>query len=150
MVKPAKKQIIDIADDTPVALDVDPEAVGFIILKARAFDAKTAPVEPDPGSNETDYGEHGVLEDYPSDRTQEELRDAIAQLSDDAAIDLVALLWVGRGDYGRVEWREARALAAERATKPTVDYLMGEPNFGDFLEEGLAALGYQPSDYGPD
>ena len=150
MVKAVKKHVIDVADDTEIPLDVDPAAVEFIILKARAFDVKTPPVEPDPGTNEIDDGERGVLEDYPSDQTQTELRDAITQLSDDAAIDLVAMLWVGRGDFSRDEWQEAKEAAAERAVGPVADYLMGEPNLGDFLEEGLTTLGYTPQDYGPE
>lgn len=150
MAKPVKRRVIDVADDAPVALDIDPALVEFVILKARAFDGKTAPVEPDPGSDAIDDGEREVIEDYPSDQTEQELRDAIGQLSDDAAIDLVALLWVGRGEYSREEWDEARAAAAERATGPAADYLMGEPNLGDFLEEGLTALGYRPEDYGPE
>ena len=150
MAKPPKKHVIDVEDDGEIPLDIDPAAVEFIILKARAFDVKTAPVEPDPGTNEIDDGERGVLEDYPSDETQTELRDAIEQLFDDAAIDLVAMLWLGRGDFSREEWAEARAAAAERADSPLATYLMGEPNLGDFLEEGLTTLGYVPQEYGPE
>ncbi len=145
-----KTRVIDVEDDTEIPLDIDPAMVEFIILKARAFDAKTAPVEPDPGSNEIDDDEREVLEDYPSDQTQAELRDAIEGLSEDAAIDLVALYWVGRGDYSRAEWDEARAAAAERGTEPVADYLLGEPQLGDFLEEGISELGYHPQDYGPE
>jgi len=147
--QPPKKHIIDIDDDTPIDLDIDPAAVEFIILKARAFDAKTAPIEPDPASNASDDGERGILEDYGSDQTQTELRDAIEQLSDDAAIDLLAMFWVGRGDFVRDEWKQARELAIERTGRPLADYLMGEPNLGDFLEEGITALGYAPQEYGP-
>jgi hypothetical protein len=150
MAKPVKRHVIDVEDDTEIPLEIDPAMLEFIILKARAFDVKTPPVEPDPGSNAVDDGERGVLEDYPSDETQTELRDAIEGLSDDAAVDLVAMLWVGRGDFGRAEWGEARALARERSGEPVADYLMGEPNLGDFLEEGLSALGYTPQDYGPE
>ncbi len=146
----SKKTIIDVEDDSAIPLDIDPALVEFIILKARAFDVKVAPVEPDPGSNEIDDGERGVLEDYPSDQTETELRDAIEQISDDAAVDLVAMLWLGRGDFSRDAWSEARAAAAERSAVPLADYLLGEPNLGDFLEEGLTALGYQPQDYGPE
>jgi hypothetical protein len=32
--------------------------------------------------------------------------------------------------------------AAERATHSTARYLLGIPNVGDLLEEGLAAMGY--------
>jgi hypothetical protein len=144
-----KIHVVDIEDDTPLELDIDPAIVEFIILKARAFDVKTAPVEPDPGSNPTDDGERGVLEDYPSDPTEAELRGAIEQLSDDAANDLVAILWIGRGDFTRAEWAEAKVMAAERNGKSIADYLMGEPNLGDFLEEGISALGYTPQGFGP-
>ncbi len=150
MAKPIKRHIVDVEDDAEIPIDIDPALVEFIILKARAFDVKIAPVEPDPGSNATDDGERGVLEDYSSDQTETELRDAIEQVSDDAAIDLVAMLWLGRGDYSRGEWQQARAAAAERSSGPLSDYLLGEPNLGDFLEEGLTALGYQPQEYGPE
>lgn len=145
-----KNRVIDIEDETAIPLDIDPATVEFIILKAMAFDAKTAPVEPDPGSNEIDDDEREVLEDYASDQTEAELRDAIEGLSEDAAIDLVAIYWLGRGDFDRAEWAEARAAAAERATQSVADYLLGEPELGDFLEEGITQLGYHPQDYGPE
>ena len=150
MAKNVKKHVIDVEDDTQIPLDIDPAAVEFIILKARAFDVKTPPVEPDPGTNEIDDGERGVLEDYPSDETETELRGAIELLSDDAGIDIVAMLWVGRGEFAREEWQEAKEAAAERSGPPLADYLMGQPNLGDFLEEGLSALGYVPQEYGPE
>ena len=46
-----------------VAINIDLSEVCFIIIKAREFDAKVDPVEPDPGSNEADDGEREVLED---------------------------------------------------------------------------------------
>jgi hypothetical protein len=150
MAKPVKKHVIDVEDEKTVELNLDPAIAEFIILKARAFDVKVPPVEPDPGSNATDDGERGVLEDYPSDQTEQELRDAIEGLPDEAAIELVALLWVGRGDFTASEWPDALALANERARHDIAPYLMGEPSLGDFLEEGLTELGYTPQDYGPE
>lgn len=91
-----------------------------------------------------------IIEDYPSDQTESELRDAIDQLSQDAAIDLLAIFWVGRGDFSAAEWEEAREAAAERGTN-IGSYLMGEPNLGDLLEEGLTQLGYYTAQqYGPE
>jgi hypothetical protein len=148
--KPVKRHVIDVEDDSDVPLEIDPALVEFMILKARAFDVKVPPVEPDPGSNAADDGERGVLEDYPSDQTETELRDAIEGLSDEAAIDLVAIFWIGRGDFGREELGQARTLAVERGGEPVANYLLGEPNLGDFLEEGLVTLGYVPEDYGPE
>ncbi len=131
----------------PVDINVNPEKVCFIIVKAREFDAKVDPVEPDPGSNPSDDQERGILEDYANDSTLEELRGAIDTLDDDELIDLIALAWIGRGDFGRAEWDEARALARERHRQPASPYLTGMPALGDYLEEGLEELGYSCSDY---
>ena len=150
MAKPVKKHVIDVEDVKTVELNLDPAIAEFIILKARAFDVKLPPVEPDPGSNAADDGERGVLEDDPSDQTEQELRDAIEGLPDEAAIELVAVFWLGRGDFTAAEWPDALALANERARGDVAPYLMGEPSLGDFLEEGLTELGYTPQDYGPE
>src|SRR6185437_4575009 len=115
-------------------------------VKAREFDAKVEPVEPDPGSNPTDDNEREILEDYADDPTLEELRGAIDSLDDDEVIDLIALAWVGRGDFDRPEWLQARRLAAERHRPHSAQYLIGMPALGDYLEEGLAALGYSMPD----
>ena len=48
-------------------LQIDPEKVCQLIIKAREFDVKVDVVEPDPGSNPADDGMRGVLEDYPND-----------------------------------------------------------------------------------
>jgi hypothetical protein len=130
----------------PVEINIDPSKVCFIIIKAREFDAKIDPVEPDPGSNEADDGERKILEDYADDPTFEELRGAIDVLNEDEAVDLVGLAWVGRGDFTRAEWAQARALARQSRTGPTAAYLTGMPALGDYLEEGLAELGYTCGD----
>jgi hypothetical protein len=132
---------IDEGEDA-VDINIDQAKVCFIIVKAREFDAKVDPVEPDPGSNESDDGERAILEDYADDPTLEELRGAINILDDDETVDLIALAWVGRGDFSRNEWADARTLAQERHHRHSADYLVGMPALGDYLEEGLAALGY--------
>lgn len=128
-------------------LNVSVEKVCYIIIKAREFDAKVDPVEPDPGSNPADDQERGILEDYADDPTLTELRAAIDDLNDDEIIDVIALAWMGRGDFGKEEWQEARALARERHRRHSATYLVGMPALGDYLEEGLAVLGYSCGDY---
>jgi hypothetical protein len=139
-------------DETPdpVEFEINPETVCFIILKAREFDAKVEPEYLDVGSSEADDEERVILEDYGDDATLQELRAAIAGLNDDETIDLIAIAWVGRGDFTRDEWNEARKLATERHTLPATDYLVGIPTLGDYLEEGLEELGYDVEDYEPD
>lgn len=133
--------------DEPVEININPEKVCYIVVKAREYDAKVDPVEPEPGSNPADNEEREVLEDYADDPTGEELRSAINTLDDDEVIDLIALTWVGRGDFSRAEWPNARALARERHRGQSADYLIGIPTLGDYLEEGLAELGYSCTDY---
>ena len=126
----------------PVELNISPETVCHIISRAREFDMNGDAVDPgpEPGAIDTEYPIGA--ENDPTDPTAAELRTVIDDLNDDEVVDLIALAWVGRGDYSREEWRDARALARERHRRHSADYLMGMPTLGDYLEEGLATLGY--------
>jgi hypothetical protein len=117
------------------------ETLHYIITKAREFDGEVEPSGLGDGSNPADDGEYSVLETQPGDITEQELRGALAGLSEDEQTELVALVWLGRGDYDRSGWKRALTDARAARTRHTVDYLMGTPLLGDYLEEGLAALG---------
>ena len=84
--------------------------------------------------------------EFAGDPGAEELSGAIDQLSDDEVIDLIGLTWVGRGDFDRTSWAEARALAADRHRRHSSRYLMGVPLLGEYLEGGLDELGRWSSD----
>jgi len=124
-----------------IELSVSPETVCFIIVKAREFDVKDEVTEPDPGSNPTDDGDLAVLEDHGDDPAALEIRAMVNALSVDDQIDLVALTWLGRGDYDVKEWAAARRDAAAEHTNKTAAYLLGQPLLGDYLEEGLSMVG---------
>lgn len=128
-------------------LEISPGKVCYLIIKAHEFDAKVDVTEPDPGSNPSDEGMRGILEDYPDDSVQAELKSFIDDLNEDEQIDLVALLWLGRGDSSADEWPEIRAEAARAHNRNTCNYLLGTPLLGDYLAEGLNALGYDCRDY---
>lgn len=130
----------------PVAINISPEKIGFIIVKAREFDAKVEPAEPGPGSNTQDDADSQVLEDFGDDPTAEELEEAIVDLNDDEVVDLIAIAWVGRGDFDRSDFGAARTLAYERHRPNSAPYLMGMPTLGDLLEEGMAELGHTPDE----
>jgi hypothetical protein len=125
-----------------VMLSIDAETVGYIIVKAREFDEKVAPEEREPGSNPTDDKMVEVLEDRSDDPTYEELMSALQSLNEDQLLDLIALSWIGRGDYESEDWKKARAEAAAVRDKHIPSYLVGTPLLGDYLEEGLSKLGY--------
>lgn len=123
------------------------ETLAYIIVKAREYDAETQPVDEDSGSNPADDAVRDVLEDTPDNPTYRELVDAIDGLSEAQRIELLALAWLGRGDYAKEEWhaalREARRLHDGKETA----YLVGTPLLASFLEEGLSQLGYAIDDY---
>jgi hypothetical protein len=129
-------------EDRPaIDLAISPERVCFLIVKAREFDAKDQVSEPDPGSNPTDDQDASVLEDYEDDPVVEEMVSAIHELDEDQQVELVAIAWLGRGDGTADDWESLKAEAAESRNNRTARYLLGMPQLGDYLEEGLALLG---------
>lgn len=124
-----------------VELSISPEKVCFIIFKAREFDAKEPANDPDPGSNPSDDKDIAVLEDHGDDPVVEEITSLVDSLSEDEQIDLVAMMWLGRGDGTPETWAELREEAARAHNNKTAIYLLGTPLLGDYLEEGLALLG---------
>ena len=90
--------------------------------------------------------EQVILFGHELERAEGELRGLIDGLDEDEAIDLIALLWIGRESFGPDELEEARATAAAEATTPTADYLLGTPHFPDHLEAGLEMLGVEAVD----
>jgi len=132
---------------TPLpALSISPEKVCYVAIKAREFDVKDVVTDPDPGSNPTDDAMLSVLEDHPDDPTYQELRSFIAMLSEDEQIDLVALVWLGRGDGSIEEWDDLRAEAARAHNRRTASYLIGKPMLADHLEEALSLFGMSCED----
>jgi hypothetical protein len=126
----------------PLELNISDEKLVFLILKVREFDVEVDPVEPDPGSNPVDDRDVRVLSDLPENSVEAELRDTLRALNEDEAIDVIALMWIGRGDFSREEWEEARRLATERHRRDPTGYLMGNPSLAEELEEGAEAVGH--------
>jgi len=112
---------------------------------ARALQGKE---ETDPEQlSEDQNSEAALLQENPEDMTEDTLRLFINELNEDEQASLIALAWVGRGDYDASEWDEARALAAERNEgRDPADYLLGMDTLGDFLAEGVAAFGLSIED----
>ena len=122
-------------------LGINPEKVSHIIFKARMFDCKEQDSDPDSGSNGADDGMVDVLEDTADDSTYQELLEYIRSLDEEEQVNLVALAWIGRGTYEASEWREALAEAQHAHNARTAEYLTSLPMLGDYLDEGLAAVG---------
>ena len=125
-------------------MDIALDKVCELILRARAIDVKEGVTDPDSGSNPIDDGNLDSLTSAPDDATEEEVREFISGLNEDERHDLIALVYIGRGDMEPEEWVEAVRLAREREDRgslSTADWLLGIPNLGDLLDEGINAMG---------
>lgn len=129
-------------------LGIAVEKVCDIITRARAFDSQIplGEEEEEPGDFEADddIDEDEVLaraEQYKDDPTYLELVDFVDSLNEEEQMNLVALAWLGRGDYTADEWSSALDAAREAHNDRTGEYLLGIPLIGDFLEEGLSLMG---------
>ncbi len=129
-------------------LALPPPKLAFIIAKAREYDAEiTADPDALTGSNPTDDGEIEILGDTPDNPTEQELRDAIDGLNVAERQELLALLWLGRGDYDAETWSDALREAHDRMNETETDYFLGTPLLADYLEEGANALGLSLEDF---
>jgi len=122
-------------------LDINPETVCHIIQRARQFHVKEEVViEEIPDSPADDWALQ-MLADHDGDLNFQEVLLAIKDLEPDQKATLVALMWLGRGDYDLNEWETALEDATNNLTKQTGAYLMGHPLVADYLQEGLSQHG---------
>ncbi|MBL9034764.1 MAG: DUF3775 domain-containing protein [Rhodospirillaceae bacterium] len=127
-------------------LTIPLEKLAYIIEKAREFDVEVPPVNEHSGTNLADEDVEDILEDTRSNPSYEELVGAIESLNDDELDELVALAWLGRGDYTKDEWKQALSAAHQRHNKREAGYLAGTPLLADYLEDAVDQLGYSLED----
>ena len=140
------RQPDDDDDDDAVDLGISLETVATVVDNARALQGTE---ETDPAQlSEDDNSEAALLQEDPEDMTEDALRQFIGELNEDEQSALIALAWVGRGDYGPEEWDEALRLAGERNETggDAASYLLNMDMVGDLLAEGVAAFGLSIED----
>jgi Protein of unknown function (DUF3775) len=125
------------------SIAISPEKVFFIVSKAHQSDMEASEPELMADFEDDDAGEGRVGKD--TDLT--ELSGFIGELNVDEQIDLVALMWLGRGDGDLDNWRDLRTQAAEAHNNRTSAYLTGTPMFADYLEEAMSMFGLSPEDF---
>ena len=130
-------------------LTIAPDTVRLFIEKAKAISADINEDYEDGAEHEVELGEDsrenhhhdGLAEEATENLMEQELRQLIHELNVDEAAELIALMWIGRGDYDASEFAEAVNEARRRGNRRTAKYLLGIPMLGDWLEEGLEAIG---------
>ena len=129
-------------EDEDLDLGISLEAVAAIVDAARAVQEGE---ESGALAREEDE-EEGLDAEDDENMDEDALRAFIADLNEDEQASLIALAWIGRGDYTGEEFEEARNLARERNVRDPAEYLLGIENLGDMLEEGLSELGLSLED----
>ncbi len=71
-----------------------------------------------------------------------DLKRIIDKFNEEERLNLVALAWVGRGTFSVDEWQDALEEATNLNAAHISEYLVNMAQLGDYLEEGLAELGY--------
>jgi hypothetical protein len=121
------------------SLELNPEIVQFVIDKVHEFHSREDVTFPD--EEEVDVLNEDIAEqfatDFAGDPYYQELTTTIDDLEPDQQMMLVALMWLGRGDYALEEWDDALEFAEETYTDHTAEYLVGTPLLADYLAEGL-------------
>ncbi len=144
-----------IQGDRAFDLTIDPEVAYRIAVLAQSFQGEgIMPMEED-DVVDSDVGDDPITdvdaiadeaENPHEDVLDDELEGLIRGLNVDAKHDLLALIWVGRGDYEARDWASARRAAREAEPFDVTDYLEELQMGSDYIENALDSLGYAPPD----
>lgn len=122
-------------------LELSSETVRRLIALAREIQSQeSVPMPEEAGRRAVDL-DALVPSAQGGDLSSAEFRSIVEDLEPDQQQQVVALMWLGRGDFEAEEWAEAVELAEERWSEETADYLLSHPMLADELEAGLLALG---------
>jgi hypothetical protein len=70
----------------------------------------------------------------------EALKQRVGSLASGARLELMAVMWIGRGDFGAAEWDDAVLQAASTADASVVDYITEQAALHEYLAKGLYQL----------
>lgn len=127
------------------SLETSTDYLETLMAKVRGVMGRTAPSLPDRGSNPTDDEAGAALENSRADLSGDEVAMEIRGLSDRQQSELVALLWLGRGDAEPEEWSTLLQRARREVATPADAYLLGQPLLAEHWAEGLIRLDIAPS-----
>ena len=117
--------------------ELNRDTVQFIIDKAHEFHARDDVTFSEEPEIADEFWSSQVTADFGGDPYYRELKTTINDLEPDQQVSLVALMWLGRGDFSIEEWKQALLNAGESWNDHTADYLIGTSLLADYLSEGL-------------
>jgi hypothetical protein len=122
-------------------LRISSEKVCALIEAAREL----AGIVPSTAGDRTTTGDDSRLVTMESDPDNNVCRreaiEFVAGLNVEEQTDLLALIWLGRGDYEIDDWDEAVAEAEARIAARDPDFMLGDAALPEYLGGGLEAFG---------
>ena len=76
------------------------------------------------------------------DARRRQMVEFVAGLNVEEQADLLALIWLGRGDYDISEWNDALTEAEARIAARDPDFMIGDAALPEYLGGGLEAFGW--------
>ncbi|MBV9861974.1 MAG: DUF3775 domain-containing protein [Alphaproteobacteria bacterium] len=121
-------------------LRISTEKVCAFIEAARELAGKVPPTTGD-RTTTGDDSKLVTIEDYPGedDRRQQTV-EFIAGLNVEEQVDLLALIFLGRGDYDIEEWEDALDAARTEIADRDPDYMIGDAALPEYLGDALNAF----------
>lgn len=122
------------------ALPFNDARIEKLVLRFNTVMAKEATDISDLGGNASDDEVAATLQETEGDLSRDEITQEIESMNDEQQDALVALFWIGRGDAGPEAWEQTKVLARQRHEGLVSRYLLGKPEVGPFLIEGLEKM----------
>ena len=122
------------------ALPFDDARIEELVLRFNDVMAKEGTDISDLGGNALDDEVAVTLQETEGDLSRDEITQEIESMNDEQKDALVALFWIGRGDREPAEWEATKALARQQHEGLVSRYLLGQPEVGEFLTEGLEKM----------
>ncbi|ARG98309.1 DUF3775 domain-containing protein [Legionella micdadei] len=115
-------------------LNIEPQKVRQILTEIKHFQEKV-----------DEYPKLTTEKDTPlilSDPEYQNMLTTINNLPPNQQATLVALMYLGHGDFKKNEWNEAFNIAQNQLTRHIGQYLLSQPNVVNCIENGLNVLGF--------
>ncbi len=123
-------------------LHVRVETICFLIVKAHEFQSQDQVVLPEVPEIPAEDWALEALAEHSEDPCLTEVQEVLGEMNARQRAEVVALMWLGRGDYDVEDWETAVEDALEAHSERAAVYLLAHPMVADDLEEGLIQLGY--------
>ncbi len=120
-------------------LRINPDKVCEFIEAARELSGRETPTTGDRTSTGDDSPLALGLERRGDDPTRLQMVEFIAGLNVEEQTDLLALIYIGRGDAA--DWDEALDMARDRIDAKDPDFMIGDAALPEYLGDGLEFFG---------